>query len=112
VAPISRRHRLKGAALQEWLPSQLQNNHDLTVQEQRQAFEEEVGVSVSASTVSRAIARLSEGAWWSKKVQASPRARRGGQGPVTVAGFPSSQAVVDAYKAFAADPYFKAPRGQ
>jgi transposase len=65
--PIPGRPRLKGAALQEWLPSQLQNNNDLTLQEHREAFEEEVGVSVSASTVSRAIARLPEGAWSIKK---------------------------------------------
>ena len=40
--PIPGRPRLKGAALQEWLPSQLQENDDLTLEEQhREAFEEQ-----------------------------------------------------------------------
>ncbi len=58
--PIPGRPRLKGAALQEWLPSQLQHNNDLTLQEHSEAFEEETGVVVSSSTVSRAIDRLPE----------------------------------------------------
>ena len=65
--PIPGRPRLKGAALQEWLPSQLQHNNDLTLEEHREAFEEEVGVVVSASTVSRAIERLPGGPWPIKK---------------------------------------------
>jgi transposase len=65
--PIPGRPRLKGAALQEWLPSQLQDNNDLTLQEHSEAFEEEVGVVVSASTVGRAIARLPQGGWPIKK---------------------------------------------
>ena len=68
--PIPGRPRLKGAALQEWLPSQLRDNDDLTLQEHREAFEEETGVPVSASTVGRAIARLPGGPWPLKK---SPR---------------------------------------
>ena len=64
---IPGRPRLKGAALQEWLPSQLQDNDDHTLQEHREAFEEEVGVSVSVSTVGRAIARLPGGSWTIKK---------------------------------------------
>ena len=65
--PIPGRPRLKGAALEGWLPSQLQDNNDLTLQEHREAFEEEAGVSVSVSTVGRAIARLPGGSWPIKK---------------------------------------------
>jgi transposase len=57
--PMPGRPRLKGAALEEWLPSQLQHTNDLTLEEHREAFEEKhTGVLVSASTVSRAIERL------------------------------------------------------
>ena len=69
--PIPGRPPLKGAALQEWLPSQLQDNNDLTLEEHSEAFEEEVGVPVSASTVGRAIARLPGGGWPIKKVARS-----------------------------------------
>jgi len=79
--PIPGRPRLKGAALEEWLPAQLRDNNDLTLQEHRETFEEEKGVLVSASTVGRAIARL-PGGWPIKKVQGSPRAGRGGKRPV------------------------------
>ena len=65
--PIPGRPRLKGAALQQWLSSQLQHNNDLTRQEHREAFEEETGVVVSTSTVSRAIERLPGGPWPIKK---------------------------------------------
>ncbi len=65
--PIPGRPRHKGTALQEWLPSQLQTNNDLTLEEHREAFEEERGMLVSASTVSRAIARLPQGPWPIKK---------------------------------------------
>ncbi len=63
------RPRLKGAALEEWLPEQLQDNNDLTLEEHRETFEEHKGMLVSASTVGRAIARL-PGGWPIKK---SPR---------------------------------------
>jgi transposase len=87
--PIPGRPRVKGAALDEWLPAQLQNNSDLTLEEH--------------------CARLSRKSWgwrslallWdgpspvcledpgrSKKVKGSSRARRGGKGPVALAGFP------------------------
>lgn len=65
--PIPGRPRLKGVALQEWLPSQLQDNNDLTLEEHREAFEEQTGVLVSASTVGRTIARLPGGPWPIKK---------------------------------------------
>jgi transposase len=67
--PIPGRPPLKGAALQEWLPSQLQDNNDLTLEEHRETFEEQTGVLVSASTVGRAIARLPGGGWPIKKSQ-------------------------------------------
>ena len=85
--PIPGRPAKKGVMLQLWLPQQLEANHDLTLKEHREAFEEELGVSVSTSTVARAIARL-PGGWPIKKVTHSPRARRGGQGPVALAGLP------------------------
>ncbi len=61
----------KGAMLEQWLPEQLEKNHDLTLQEHREAFEEEEfgeeAVSTS-STVGRAIARLGpQGGWPLKK---------------------------------------------
>ena len=56
----------KGAALEEWLPEQLRNNPDLTLEEHREAFEEERGEGVSTATVSRAIRRL-PGEWPLKK---------------------------------------------
>jgi|SRR3712207_5374076 transposase len=65
--PIPGRPRVKGAALEEWLPSQLQDNSDLTLEEHSEAFEEELGVAVSSSTVGRAIARLPGGPWPIKK---------------------------------------------
>jgi transposase len=65
--PIPGRPCVKGAALEEWLPAQLQNNSDLTLEEHCEAFEEEVGVLVSTSTVGRVISRLSGGGWPIKK---------------------------------------------
>lgn len=66
AVPIPGRPRVKGAALERWLPEHLENNHDLTLAEHREAFEEHSRVAVSASTVSRAIARL-PGGWPLKK---------------------------------------------
>src|SRR5215212_12074651 len=40
----------KGAMLREWLPKHLQANHDLTLEEHREAFEEQFGKRVSTST--------------------------------------------------------------
>ena len=65
--PIPGRPSAKGAALERWLPSHLQENDDLTLEEHREAFEEaHGGMAVSASTVGRAIARL-PGEWPLKK---------------------------------------------
>jgi len=66
---IPGRPRVKGAALEGWLPEHLEKNDDLTLAEHREAFEEHSGLAVSASTVGRAIARL-PGGWPLKK---SPR---------------------------------------
>jgi transposase len=70
--PIPGRPGVKRAALQEWLPSHLENNADLTLEEHREAFEEaHSGVMrVSRATVGRAIARL-PGGWPLKKVEDS-----------------------------------------
>jgi transposase len=65
--PIPGRPSVKGAALEGWLPSHLENNDDLTLEEHREAFEEaHSGVRVSSATVGRAIARL-PGGWQLKK---------------------------------------------
>src|SRR3712207_3386556 len=57
----------KGAMLQGWLPKHLEANDDLTLEEHREAFEEEFGEAVSTSTIGRAIARLPQGGWPLKK---------------------------------------------
>src|SRR5215210_803668 len=87
--PIPGRPSVKGAALQGWLPSHLEKNDDLTLEEHREAFEEaHSGVRVSSATVGRAIARL-PGGWPLKKSRSSSsRARGGGKGPLAMAGFP------------------------
>jgi transposase len=65
--PIPGRPSRKGAMLKEWLPRQLEANDDLTLEEHREAFEEEFGQTVSTSTIGRAIARLPNGGWPIKK---------------------------------------------
>jgi transposase len=57
----------KGTMLERWLPDQLEANHDLTLKEHCEAFEEEHREAVSTSTVGRAIARLPGGGWPIKK---------------------------------------------
>ena len=57
----------KGAILKEWLPKHLEANDDLTLEEHREAFEEEFGERVSTSTIGRAIAGLPGGGWPTKK---------------------------------------------
>ena len=68
--PIPGRPCRKGTMLKEWLPHHLEANDDLTLEEHREAFEEEFGEEVSTSTIGRAIARLPDGGWPLKK---SPR---------------------------------------
>ena len=63
---IPGRPSVKGRALREWLPGQLQANPDLTLKEHCEAFEDETGVEVSEATMSRQIARL-PGEWPLKK---------------------------------------------
>jgi transposase len=65
--PIPGRPSRKGTMLKRWLPKQLEANHDLTLEEHREAFEEEFGEAVSSSTVGRAIAGLPDGGWPIKK---------------------------------------------
>ena len=65
--PIPGRPSRKGVMLREWLPQHLEANNDLTLEEHRQAFEEEFGQRVSTSTIGRAIATLPDGGWPIKK---------------------------------------------
>jgi len=60
----------KGVMLKGWLPEHLEANDDLTLEEHREAFEEEFGERVSTSTIGRAISGLPDGGWPLKK---SPR---------------------------------------
>src|ERR687897_1703293 len=65
--PIPGRPSRKGVVLKEWLPKHLQANHDLTLEEHREAFEEHFGEEVCTSTVGRAISALPGGGWPVKK---------------------------------------------
>src|ERR671913_170817 len=65
--PIPGRPSRKGVKLQSWLPKHLEANDDLTLEEHREAFEEEFGQTVSTSTIGRAIASLPDGGWPIKK---------------------------------------------
>jgi transposase len=65
--PIPGRPARKGSMLQEWLPHHLEANDDLSLEEHREAFEEEYGERVSTSTIGRAIANLPGGGWPIKK---------------------------------------------
>ena len=56
--PIPGRPPRKGVVLRSWLPKHLEVNDDLTLEEHREAFEEEFGQRVSTSTTGRAIAAL------------------------------------------------------
>ncbi len=69
INKIPGRPSLKGKALRQWLPEQLEANPDLTLREHCEAFLDERGVEVSEATMSRNIARL-PGGWPLKK---SPR---------------------------------------
>src|SRR5215210_7995283 len=57
----------KGAVLEGWLPSQLEDDPDLTLQEHCEAFEEALGVKVSTATMSRRISGLPGGGGWPLK---------------------------------------------
>jgi transposase len=83
--PIPGRPPRKGVMLKEWLPHHLEANDDPTLEEHREALDEEFGQTVSTSTIGRAIAGLPDGGWPIKKVTDSSRARRGGEGPVEMA---------------------------
>lgn len=65
-SPIPGPPARKGAMLAEWLPTQLENNPDLTLGEHCEAFEEARGAKVSRATMCRRISRL-PGGWPLKK---------------------------------------------
>ena len=65
--PIPGRPSRKGAMLQSWLPKHPQANEDLTLEERREAFEDQFGEEVSTSTSGRAISGLPDGGWPLKK---------------------------------------------
>lgn len=65
--PIPGRPSRKGVILRSWLPKHLEANDDLTLEEHREAFEEDFGQRVSTSTIGRAIAGLPDGGWPIKK---------------------------------------------
>ncbi len=65
-SPIPGPPARKGELLEGWLPSQLQNDPDLTLEEHCEAFEEARGVKVSTATMSRRISGL-PGGWPLKK---------------------------------------------
>ena len=81
---IPGRPSVKGKALRQWLPDQLNSNPDLTLSEHCEAFFDESGVEVSEATMSRNIRRL-PGGWPLKKVEDSLRTRRGSEGSLAVA---------------------------
>ncbi len=62
----------KGALVEGWLPTQLENNPDLTLAEHCEMFEEDESVKVSTATMSRRISGL-PGGWPLKKVSRSLR---------------------------------------
>jgi transposase len=64
---IPGRSSRKGTLLKGWLPKHLEANDDLTLEEHREAFEEQFGEEVSTSTVGRAISGLPDGGWPLKK---------------------------------------------
>ncbi len=57
----------KGALLEGWLPSQLDEEPDLTLREHCEALEKASGVEVSTATMSRRISGLTEGGGWPLK---------------------------------------------
>jgi len=56
--PPSGPHARKGRVLEAALPGQVARNPDLTLEEHRELFEDEQGLAVSVSSVSRAFGRL------------------------------------------------------
>src|SRR5918996_4202178 len=61
VHKIPGRPSVKGKALRQWLPDQLNSNPDLTLNEHCEAFFDESGMEVSEATMSRNIRRLPGG---------------------------------------------------
>ena len=69
IHKIPGRPSVKGKALRQWLPEQLNSNPDLTLSEHCEAFFDESSMEVSEATMWRNIRRL-PGEWPLKK---SPR---------------------------------------
>src|SRR5215204_2796337 len=67
--PIPGRPSRKGTMLKEWLPRHLEANDDRTLEEHREAVEEDFGEEVSTSTIGRAGAALPDGGWPLNKSQ-------------------------------------------
>src|SRR5205085_10774279 len=65
--PIPGPPATKGAVLDGWLPRQLEDEPDLTLEEHCEAFEVAVGLKVSTATMSRRISGLPGGGWPLKK---------------------------------------------
>ena len=66
-SPIPGPPAKKGALLDGWLPSQLEEDPDLTLEEHCEAFEKASGVEVSMATMSRRISGLPGGGGWPLK---------------------------------------------
>ena len=66
IHKIPGRPSVKGKALRQWLPDQLNSNPDLTLSEHCEAFFDESGMEVTEATMSRNIRRL-PGEWPLKK---------------------------------------------
>src|SRR3954463_15952306 len=66
-SPIPGPPARKGALLEGWLPSQLEEEPDLTLRAHCEAFEKVSGVEVSTATMSRRISGLAEGGGWPLK---------------------------------------------
>ena len=80
VEKIPGRPSVKGRALREWLPEQLESNPDLTLKEDCEAFEDELGMRVSEARMSRNIARLFLAVGRSKKSQVAQERDEGARG--------------------------------
>ena len=80
VEKIPGRPSVKCRALREWLPEQLESNPDLTLKEDCEAFEDELGMRVSEARMSRNIARLFLAVGRSKKSQVAQERDEGARG--------------------------------
>jgi hypothetical protein len=86
--PIPGRPSWKGTMLRRWLPNQLETNHDLTSKSTARLSRKSSGRRFLPLPWDGPSPGCPEEAGRSKKVEGSPRARRGGKRPLAVAGFP------------------------